>query len=84
MSGVPSGTRQDVREFALSDEIELLWFEDGHHDIKSRESVTGLSAADQIDRGRKSGERLVNQFGWLGQMRIAALKITTRFTVPPA
>ena len=33
---------------ALSDRIELLWLEDGDHDLKPRKSVSGFTAADHL------------------------------------
>jgi len=40
------GTREDVDTYPLSRSIELLWLEDGDHDLKPRKSVSGFSAAD--------------------------------------
>jgi predicted alpha/beta-hydrolase family hydrolase len=42
------GTRDDVAGYALSDGIELLWLEDGDHDLKPRKSVSGFTAADHL------------------------------------
>ena len=42
------GTREDVAGYALSDRIELLWLEDGDHDLKPRKSISGFSAADHL------------------------------------
>jgi uncharacterized protein len=44
----PFGTREEVEGYGLPDAIELLWLEDGDHDLKPRKTVTGLSAADQL------------------------------------
>lgn len=44
----PFGTREEVAGYALSDAIEILWLEDGDHDLKPRKSVTGLGAADHL------------------------------------
>jgi predicted alpha/beta-hydrolase family hydrolase len=41
----PFGTREDVGGYALSDRIEILWVEDGDHDLRPRKQVTGVSAA---------------------------------------
>lgn len=38
----PLGTQEDVAGYDLSDQIELAWFEDGDHHLKSRKRVTGL------------------------------------------
>ena len=42
------GTRPEVETYALSDAIELLWLEDGDHDLKPRKSVSGFSAGDHL------------------------------------
>lgn len=42
------GTRYEVGEFGLSDAIEMLWLEDGDHDLKPRKSVSGFSTADHL------------------------------------
>jgi hypothetical protein len=42
------GTREEVSTYALADSIELLWLEDGDHDLKPRKSVSGFTAADHL------------------------------------
>ncbi|WP_163270212.1 alpha/beta fold hydrolase [Chelativorans alearense] len=42
------GTREEVAGYALSDRIEILWLEDGDHDLKPRKSISGYSAADHL------------------------------------
>ncbi|ASY59513.1 MULTISPECIES: alpha/beta fold hydrolase [Sinorhizobium] len=42
------GTREEVRGYTLSDQIEVLWLEDGDHDLKPRKSISGFSAADHL------------------------------------
>jgi predicted alpha/beta-hydrolase family hydrolase len=42
------GTRDEVAGYTLSLGIELLWLEDGDHDLKPRKSVSGFSAADHL------------------------------------
>jgi predicted alpha/beta-hydrolase family hydrolase len=42
------GTRDEVAAYALSDRIEVLWLEDGDHDLKPRKSISGFSAADHL------------------------------------
>lgn len=42
------GTREEVSGYPLSDSIELLWLEDGDHDLKPRKSVSGFTAADHL------------------------------------
>ena len=44
----PFGTREEVESYALSDNIELLWLEDGDHDLKPRKKLSGFSAADHM------------------------------------
>ncbi|WP_274627600.1 alpha/beta family hydrolase [Arvimicrobium flavum] len=42
------GTREEVETYALSPAITLLWLEDGDHDLKPRQKVSGYSAADHL------------------------------------
>lgn len=42
------GTREEVPGYTLSPAIEILWLEDGDHDLKPRKSVSGFSAADHL------------------------------------
>ncbi|WP_332702220.1 alpha/beta hydrolase family protein [Devosia sp.] len=42
------GDRYEVGEFGLSDAIEVLWLEDGDHDLKPRKSISGFSTADHL------------------------------------
>lgn len=42
------GTRAEVDGYTLSERIELLWLEDGDHDLKPRKSVSGFTAADHL------------------------------------
>lgn len=44
----PFGTRDEVSSYSLSKRIEILWLEDGDHDLKPRKSVSGYSAADHL------------------------------------
>jgi predicted alpha/beta-hydrolase family hydrolase len=44
----PFGTPAEVAGYALSKAIEILWLEDGDHDLKPRKSVSGFSAADHL------------------------------------
>ncbi|MGO6685535.1 alpha/beta hydrolase family protein [Rhizobium leguminosarum] len=39
------GTRDEVPGYDLSDRIEILWLEDGDHDLKPRKSISGFSSA---------------------------------------
>ncbi|MGO4839973.1 alpha/beta family hydrolase, partial [Rhizobiaceae sp. 2RAB30] len=42
------GTRDEVAGYKLSDSIEILWLEDGDHDLKPRKAVSGFTAADHL------------------------------------
>jgi predicted alpha/beta-hydrolase family hydrolase len=42
------GTREEVAGYSLSDRIEVLWLEDGDHDLKPRRNVSGFTAADHL------------------------------------
>lgn len=42
------GTREEVHAYDLSSHIELLWLEDGDHDLKPRKNISGFSAADHL------------------------------------
>lgn len=42
------GAREEVEGYELSDRIELLWLEDGDHDLKPRKSISGFTAADHL------------------------------------
>jgi len=44
----PFGTREEVPGYLLSDAIEILWLEDGDHDLKPRKRISGFSAADHL------------------------------------
>jgi predicted alpha/beta-hydrolase family hydrolase len=44
----PFGTREEVASYKLSKQIEILWLEDGDHDLKPRKAVSGFSAADHL------------------------------------
>ncbi|MBB4526284.1 UNVERIFIED_ORG: putative alpha/beta-hydrolase family hydrolase [Rhizobium sophorae] len=42
------GTRDEVPGYDLSDRIEILWLEDGDHDLKPRKKISGFSSADHL------------------------------------
>lgn len=44
----PFGTREEVAGYRLSPKIEIVWFEDGDHDLKPRKKVSGLTAQDHL------------------------------------
>lgn len=43
------GAKEEVAGYRLSDQIELLWLEDGDHDLKPRKTISGFSAADHLE-----------------------------------
>ncbi len=57
------GTRDEVQGYGLSDRIEILWLEDGDHDLKPRKSVSGLSAADHLKTVAETVTRWVDGLG---------------------
>ncbi len=44
----PFGTCDEVVGYNLSPSIEILWLEDGDHDLKPRRMISGLTAADHL------------------------------------
>lgn len=46
----PFGSREEVASYTLSDHIDLLWLEDGDHDLKPRKKISGYSAGDHLRR----------------------------------
>jgi predicted alpha/beta-hydrolase family hydrolase len=58
------GRREEVASYALSDRIELLWLEDGDHDLKPRKSVSGFSAADHL---KAMGDKVASWIARLDQ-----------------
>jgi predicted alpha/beta-hydrolase family hydrolase len=42
------GTREDVSAYMLSPAIEILWLEDGDHDLNPRKSISRFSSADHL------------------------------------
>ena len=44
----PFGTRDEVATYRLSKAIEILWLEDGDHDLGPRKAVSGFSMADHL------------------------------------
>jgi uncharacterized protein len=44
----PFGTREEVDAYGLPTSIEILWLEDGDHDLKPRKSISGLTAAEHL------------------------------------
>jgi hypothetical protein len=46
----PFGTPEEVATYRLSKAIEILWLEDGDHDLKPRRKISGFTAADHLRR----------------------------------
>ena len=44
----PFGTREEAATYKLSKSVEILWLEDGDHDLKPRKAVSGFTAADHM------------------------------------
>jgi predicted alpha/beta-hydrolase family hydrolase len=42
------GSREEVSDYKLSRQIEILWLEDGDHDLKPRKAISGFTAADHL------------------------------------
>jgi predicted alpha/beta-hydrolase family hydrolase len=45
----PFGSPEDVADYGLPAAIELLWLEDGDHDLRPRKSVSGFTHAQHLD-----------------------------------
>ena len=43
------GSREEVSEYKLSKQIEILWLEDGDHDLRPRKAISGFTAADHLN-----------------------------------
>ncbi len=46
----PFGTRDEVAGYTLSPAVEILWLEDGDHDLRPRVKVSGFTAAQHLAR----------------------------------
>jgi predicted alpha/beta-hydrolase family hydrolase len=42
------GSREEVSGYSLSKKIEILWLDDGDHDLKPRKAISGFTAADHL------------------------------------
>ena len=42
------GTKDEVATYGLSAAIEVVWLEDGDHDLKPRKAISGFSTADHL------------------------------------
>ncbi|MGO6755891.1 alpha/beta hydrolase (plasmid) [Rhizobium ruizarguesonis] len=50
------GTRDEVPGYDLSDMIEIIWLEDGDHDLKPRKTISGFSSADHLSMMAKAAK----------------------------
>ncbi|MFS8145894.1 alpha/beta family hydrolase [Rhizobium sp. BR 249] len=48
------GTQEEVLNYDLSGRIEILWLEDGDHDLKPRKKISGFSGADHLSTMAKA------------------------------
>ena len=59
----PFGSPEEVAGYTLSPAIEILWLEDGDHDLKPRKAVSGFTAADHLralaERARAWGDAVL-------------------------
>lgn len=55
------GIRDEVETYGLSPQIELLWLEDGDHDLKPRKALSGFSTADHLETVASSVEAWVQR-----------------------
>jgi predicted alpha/beta-hydrolase family hydrolase len=42
------GTPEEVATYQLSSAIEIIWLEDGNHDLEPRKGVSGMTAGDHL------------------------------------
>jgi predicted alpha/beta-hydrolase family hydrolase len=42
------GVPDEVKGYTLSDAIEVIWLDDGDHDLRPRKSISGFSALDHL------------------------------------
>lgn len=57
------GTRDEVSTYKLSPQIDILWLEDGDHDLKPRKRVSGLSVADHLGTMAKAVSAWAGRLG---------------------
>ena len=59
------GTREEVPGYDLAQTIELLWLEDGDHDLKPRKTISGFSAADHLNTMAQAVK------DWIGRIAVS-------------
>lgn len=62
----PFGTPEEVAGYPLSPAIELLWLDDGDHDLTPRKSVSGFTAAQHLDTAADAVAAFVNRVAVAG------------------
>jgi predicted alpha/beta-hydrolase family hydrolase len=45
----PLGNSTEVPGYDLSANVEILWLDDGDHDLKPRKTVSGFTVADHLN-----------------------------------
>ncbi|MFB9952214.1 alpha/beta family hydrolase [Rhizobium puerariae] len=58
------GARDEVPGYHLSETIEILWLEDGDHDLKPRRKISGFSTADHLAAMAEA------VFAWAGGLEV--------------
>ena len=58
----PFGAPDEVATYALSPAIEILWLEDGDHDLRPRKSVSGFTAQDHLETFARHASAWARQF----------------------
>lgn len=56
------GTKEEVSGYELSPNIELLWLEDGDHDLKPRKRISGFSPAGHLKTMAEATSRWIDRF----------------------
>jgi len=57
------GTKEEVAGYTLSPKIEILWLEDGDHDLRPRKAISGFSAADHMKTMAETVRRWAGELG---------------------
>ncbi len=65
----PFGAREEVAVYKLSKAIQLLWLEDGDHDLKPRKSASGFTAAEHLKTMAQAVSSWVDKVNWLPSVR---------------
>ena len=55
------GNRFEVDKYGLSNEIEVLWLEDGDHDLKPRKAISGFTTAGHLQTVAEAVTAWVNR-----------------------